>query len=112
MEKKQLEVRIDHGREAFYSNAISVIHSPGKFTIDFRQAVPRVDDIGEQKKQTLVVSHSSVLLDPNMAKIFVRILAENVRRYERSFGRIALPKKQAKGRAAEAAESDVHGYIG
>ena len=112
--KKQLEVRIDHGKEAFYSNAISVIHSPAKFIINFKQTTPRLDTVGNQKKQVIAVHHKSIILDPDMAKIFLNILRENIGNYEKKFGKIELPKKQVnKGETvSQVVENDAQSYIG
>lgn len=114
MEKKPLEVRIDHGREAFYANSISIIHSPAKFIINFKQATPRIDTVGSQKKQTILVRHSSVIIDPDLAKVFLQILRDNLGNYEKKFGRIKTPKKPVrKGKAvSEFSERDTHSYIG
>ena len=112
--KKPLEVRIDHGKEAFYSNSISIIHSPAKFIINFKQATPRIDSVGDQKKQTLMVKHNSIIMDPDLAKVFLNILKENIGNYEKKFGKIEAPRKPVrKGEAvSEFAEKDVHSYIG
>ena len=112
--KKPLEVRIDHGKEAFYTNSISIIHSPAKFIINFKQATPRIDAIGDQKKQTILVRHNSIIMDPDLAKVFLQILKENLGNYEKKFGKIESPKKAvSKGETvSEFAEKDVHSYIG
>ncbi len=113
--KKQIEVRVDHGKEAFYANSISIIHSPAKFIINFKQVTPRIDTVGEQKKQTIAVKHNTIILDPDLIKVFLQILKENLANYEKRFGKIPSPKKPVKkGKIVSdvVAEEDVHSYIG
>lgn len=80
----------------FHSDQVSVLHSEAGFVIDFRRSVPQLD-IGEQGEVvTLVTHHRLVLLSPVVAKSLVKVLRDSVDKYEKSFGKIKLPKQKKR----------------
>jgi len=93
--KKRINVSVDHGGPAFFVDNITISHSQQKFVFDFVQTSPRFDQIGESNQQTLVVKHKAMVMDPALAKIFLKVLKENLERYEKKFGKITIPKKRS-----------------
>ncbi len=69
----------------FPSNSQVINHEPGKFLLDFQSAYPRFTP---DMKPTLVIDHRVILLDPQVAKSFHRVLGENIGKYEKRFGTI------------------------
>ncbi len=84
---------IEHFDKApLLSNNQTINHQPDRFILDFKGAYPQYSpDI----TPTLVIRHKVVLLDPYGAKEFLKILQENVRRYEETYGKIRPPKALA-----------------
>jgi 16S rRNA G966 N2-methylase RsmD len=113
MEKKKqrIDVKIDHGSQAFYTDNVTVLHSPNKFIVDFSQTVPRVDNIDGKMRQTFTIKHDTVIMDPPFAKMLLDILKKNVKAFEKKFGGIKLPKKMSKKKKPIEAESTTR-YIG
>lgn len=106
-----MDVKVDVSDEAFFSDSVFVIHSPSNFVLDFRQTTPRVDPIENKVKQTLVVKHRAVVLEPVLAKDLIRVLKENIKRYEKEFGKIKVPKRK-KVRYKEPSAAEHRKYIG
>ena len=73
-EKKRVDVKIDHGDQAFFTDNVTVLHSPSKFIIDFSQTVPRIDNIDGKMRQTFTIKHNTVILDPQFAKLLLDIM--------------------------------------
>ncbi len=65
-----------------YSNLARISHTPSELAVDFARILP-----GQKKLPVLV----RVLLSPVGAKLLLRALAENIARYEATFGEIHLP---------------------
>lgn len=76
-------MEIPEGLQALYSNIARISHTPFDFTLDFSQALP-----GKPQAQVL----ARVIMAPVGAKLFLRALADNISRYEATFGEIVLPK--------------------
>lgn len=109
-EKKGINISLDHNEPAFFSDNVTVSHSSSKFVIDFSQTTPRFDNFGDKQQQTFVVKHKTIILDPQFAKIFSEILQQNIKRYEKSFGTIKLPKERKTKEKIDKVESTR--YIG
>ena len=112
-EKRRINVNVDHSEPVFFTDNVTVWHSPQKFVLDFTNATPRFDKVGEENQQTIAVKHKTLIMDPVLAKIFLDVMKENVEKYEKNVGKIAIPKpsklKQAKPlKLADAASK----YIG
>jgi hypothetical protein len=109
--KKGIGVSLDHTEPAFFTDNVTVSHSPNKFVIDFSQTTPRFDNFEDKQQQTFVIKHKTIVLDPQFAKIFSDILQQNVDRYEKMFGSIKIPKAKKQKVKLEKAESTTR-YIG
>ncbi|MFH1682476.1 MAG: DUF3467 domain-containing protein [Candidatus Woesearchaeota archaeon] len=72
------------------SNHQTISHQPDKFILDFRGIYPQFSPDG---KQSVVISHKVILLDPHIAKQLLSTLKENVERYEKRFGKIKEPQQ-------------------
>jgi hypothetical protein len=100
MDKKRLNVNVDHGEHSFFTDNVTISHGPNKFVVDFSQTTPRFDNISGQMQQTMFIRHNAVMMDPGMAKIFLQTLMNNIKAYEKKFGKINIPKTK-KARAAK-----------
>ncbi|KAA3642395.1 MAG: DUF3467 domain-containing protein [Chloroflexi bacterium] len=69
-----------------YANLVRIAHSPSELVFDFAQLLP-----GNMKAPV----QARVLMSPLSAKLLQRALAENIAKYEATFGPINIPKKQA-----------------
>lgn len=67
--------------EGIYSNLAIISHSNAEFVIDFTRVLP-----GVPKAKV----YSRVIMSPIHAKMLVRALNENVKRFENQFGEIKL----------------------
>ncbi|MBD5163371.1 MAG: DUF3467 domain-containing protein [Bacteroidales bacterium] len=88
MAEKQQELKIELAPEiatGHYSNLAVISHGPNEFFLDFIAVAPNMP-------QARVVSR--IIMTPENAKNLAGLLAENVRRYEATFGPIApkMPK--------------------
>ncbi len=92
--KKRVDVKIVHGDEGFYTDNVTIFHNPNKFVIDFSQTTPRFDNIDNRVQQTFTVHHKTIVLDPVFAKILLKTLDQNVKKFEETFGAIKMPKKK------------------
>lgn len=69
--------------ETIYSNLARIAHSPADFVIEFAHLLPN-------EKQANV--QARIVLSPLSTKMLLRALADNLARYEASFGEINMPK--------------------
>ncbi|MFZ6019384.1 MAG: DUF3467 domain-containing protein [Chloroflexota bacterium] len=67
----------------FYSNVVRISHTPTDFVLDFVQVLPA---------QLRNLIRSRIVMSPVGAKLFLRAFAENLARYEASFGEIQIPQ--------------------
>jgi len=96
VKKEKVNIHVDPGEEAFFTDTVTVSHTQAKFVIDFSQTTPRFDYIGDSHQQVFVIKHRVVIMDPVVAKNFLNILKENIKKYEKKFGKIETPKKKKK----------------
>lgn len=97
MEKeKRVSVSVDHSNPAFFSDNVTISHNQNKFIVDFSQTIPSFDNIGGNMQQSFVIKHNSVMVDPQFAKVFSDILQKNIKKYEKKFGKIKVPKNAEK----------------
>ena len=75
-----LEVPSD--MKIIYANLVRIAHSPADLVFDFAHLLP-----GEPKANV----GARILMSPLSAKLLNRALAENLSRYEASFGEIHVP---------------------
>ena len=97
MEKeKRVNVSVDHSNPAFFSDNVTISHNQNKFIVDFSQTIPSFDNIGGNMQQSFIIKHNSVMIDPQFAKVFSDILQKNIKKYEKKFGKIKIPKDAEK----------------
>jgi len=71
------------GQDAVYSNVVRIAHSPSELVFDFGRLLP-----GE----TEVHIKARVMMSPLSAKLLARALADNLAKYENTFGEIKVPQ--------------------
>ncbi len=69
-----------------YANMVRISHSPAEIIFDFAQVLPHAD------KANVV---TRMIMTPIGARMFMNALAENLARFEASFGEIKLPSGQS-----------------
>ena len=115
MEKKKMNLNIDHGGHSFYTDNVTISHGPNKFVMDFTQSTPRFDNIAGQMQQALLVKHNAIMMEPRMAKIFLQTLTNNIKAFEKKFGKLDMPKRKKKREAKKIKSKNVESssrYIG
>jgi hypothetical protein len=65
-----------------YANLARIAHAPAEFVLDFARLLP-----GDGKASVV----SRVIMSPIGMKLFAQALAENIARFEATFGAINLP---------------------
>jgi len=86
MQEEENQMNIELSEEialGVYSNLAIITHSPAEIVCDFVQIMP-----GMPKGKV----RSRVLMTPQNAKRFLQALADNVQKYEQSFGAIEDPQ--------------------
>ena len=68
--------------ESIYTNVARISHSPAELIMDFARLLP-----GQSPAKVL----TRLIMSPVGAKLFYRILGENLARYEANYGEIQLP---------------------
>jgi hypothetical protein len=110
-EKKKGMVSLDHTESAFFTDNVTVSHSASKFVVDFTQTTPRFDSFEGSHQQSFVIKHKTLVMDPQLAKIFLDVLTQNMEKFEKTFGKIKLQKEKKSKEKIEKAESTTR-YIG
>ena len=90
--QKNVNVNVDHNEPVFFSDNVTISHNQGKFIVDFSQTIPSFDNIAGNMQQSFIIKHKAVILDPQFAKIFSDLLGKNIKKYEKKFGKIKVPK--------------------
>jgi hypothetical protein len=65
-----------------YVNFVRISHTASEFVMDFSLLLP-----GVTKPQV----DSRIVMSPTAAKLFLRAMTENLKRYEANFGEISVP---------------------
>lgn len=68
-----------------YSNLAIISHSPSEIVLDFAQMLPGTPNANIR---------SRIIMNPIHAKRLLSALADNIQKYERSFGTIVDPSEQ------------------
>jgi len=82
----QMQIEIPANLEAIYTNFALITHSPSEIVIDFARALPNMP-------KTRV--YARILMTPMHAKLLLRALADNLRKYEAQYGEITVPTNLA-----------------
>lgn len=79
----QLQVELPNEEwEGKYSNFVLITHSPSEFVLDFGRLMP-----GANKVKVV----SRLIMTPQHAKMLLRTLEDNIKKYEARFGEIRIP---------------------
>ena len=68
--------------EIEYVNLVRIAHSPSELVFDFAHLLPGITPAKVQ---------SRIIMSPLGAKLFYRALADNLSKYENSYGEIVIP---------------------
>ena len=63
---------------------------------DFKGIFPQFTP---DNKAQMAISHKVVLMDPHTAKEFVKMLSDNIKNYEKKFGKIKTPSEIKKAKS-------------
>jgi TPP-dependent indolepyruvate ferredoxin oxidoreductase alpha subunit len=80
----QAQIKIELGEkeaEGIYANLAMIMHSPTEIVIDFARAMPRTP-----KARVL----ARIIMTPMHAKVLVKTLEDNLKKFEAQFGEIKL----------------------
>jgi len=75
-------IEVPSDTEIEYANLVRIAHSPSEMIFDFAHLLP-----GSTSAQL----RSRIVMSPLGAKLLQRALAENIAKYEASFGEIKVP---------------------
>lgn len=79
----ELDEKVGSGE---YANFVVITHSPAEFVMDFTRLLP-----GMPKAKV----NSRIIMAPSHVKSFQRALSDNIEKYEKQYGEIAVPKDEA-----------------
>lgn len=91
-QKESINEELDHSKDAFYANGFSVWMGGAEALIDFRQMLMRSDAVGGGTLNSVATKHNSVVMNPQMAKMLLNALKEQIANYEKNVGEIKLPE--------------------
>lgn len=81
-QSKQINIELgEKEAEGIYSNLAIITHSPAEFIIDFTRVVP-----GVPKAKV----HARIITTPQHAKMLLKALEDNVKKFESRFGEIKI----------------------
>lgn len=88
MADRQMRITADNEtRRGSYSNLALMSHRKEEFVIDFLFLDPQIQT--SEADQALLTSR--VILNPGHMKRLYQAVGENIRKYEKNFGKIVLP---------------------
>ncbi len=80
MDKQKLNIKVDDAiLKGVYANFMQVMHTPEEFILDFGNAVPPVGMLTAR-----------IFISPGHLKRILKVLKENVDKYEQQFGDIKI----------------------
>lgn len=91
---------------SFKPDSMAVIFREGQLVMDFKKTSPRLDQSGNDKIQTIVSEHNPVVLNPERAKAFSRMLEQNIKNYEEKYGKIELDQEDQEQETKEPEDQD------
>ncbi|MGD2142993.1 MAG: DUF3467 domain-containing protein [Anaerolineae bacterium] len=80
--KQKVNIEVPPELDATYANFALITHSPSEIIIDFARVLPNTP-----KSRV----HSRIITTPMHAKLLLRALSDNLKKYEAQFGEIRLP---------------------
>jgi len=94
---------------SFSADAFAVVFRGDQMVLDFKNTVPRLDNVRDEKQRTMVSEHQPILLTPKRAKALKNLLEGNIKKYEEKYGEISTQTKSNESENVEVDES--HDYI-
>lgn len=80
--QQQIKIELgDQEAEGIYANLAMIVHSPTEVIIDFARVMPR-----SPKARVL----SRIVMTPMHAKLLMKSLEDNLKKYEKQFGEIKV----------------------
>ena len=83
-QQRQFRIDIPQGLDSTYANTVMISHTSAEVVFDFIHIVPNVTRATVQQR---------IVMSPTHAKLFMKAINENIRRYEEKHGEIKLPPK-------------------
>ncbi|MGD2177028.1 MAG: DUF3467 domain-containing protein [Anaerolineae bacterium] len=80
--KRKVNIEVPPDLDATYANFAIITHSPSEIIIDFARVLPNTP-----KSKV----HARIVTTPMHAKLLLRALTENLKKFEAQFGEIKLP---------------------
>ena len=109
--QKQMQFNIDDG-PTFFSDEISITNNAYRFFLDFKNSSPRID-VRAQEMLPIAIKHNTIIMDPALAKLFSKLLADHVKKFEKEHGKIAEIKQSNEPPKGPVTNSDDKpGYFG
>jgi len=90
MKPQQQRINIelpDDIAEGVYANLAMIVHSPSEIIIDFARVMP-----GRQKHKV----QSRIIMTPPHAKMLLKALEDNIKKFEGQFGEIKIKGQESK----------------
>ena len=81
-QEMQINIEVPPDLEAIYANLALIAHTPSEVIIDFARALPNTPS---------AKVYARIINTPIHAKLLLRALSENLKKYEEQFGEIAIP---------------------
>ncbi|MBI9044464.1 MAG: DUF3467 domain-containing protein [Anaerolineaceae bacterium] len=79
--RRMIKMEISEDQENIYSNMVRLSHSPSEIVFDFSAFLPGLSTAKIKAR---------IIMSPTGAKMFLRSLEENLKRYETAFGEIPV----------------------
>jgi len=82
--QRKIKVEMPKDPTGSYANTVMISHNKNEVFFDFIQMIPHEARAKVQQR---------IIMTPTHAKLFLRALEENVKRYEDQFGDIEVPQR-------------------
>jgi hypothetical protein len=80
----KLNIELPADLDATYANLALISHTPSEVIIDYARMLPNTPS---------AKIHARIILTPMNAKLLLRALAENLQKFEASYGEIVIPEQ-------------------
>ena len=118
MEEKKVKMNISDASGDFFAHEASINFNTTQVILDFKCVTPRIDP-RMKDGAVLNLRHNIVMLDVYHAQKFYELLGEVIKKYEKEFGKIEIPKavkiiekKRKKSESKEAETDESPSYLG
>lgn len=97
-QQQRINIELDPTQaEGTYSNFVLVGHTPSEIVLDFARMMP-----GMQKAKVF----SRIIMTPPHAKMLLKSLQDNIKKYETQYGEIKIHGQESKNIGFGAPETD------